>query len=146
MEGRGWVNRSVLNDESKNTLFAVQDNGSRFRSSQDSDNWQRLEFLVPRGFASITATKDRLYVVARNAEFLLKKRRRDNEVGGYFAQLTWGIRGKILRQQMLGKNRMENQSIVAAGETVIAMEQGMVRHRWWRYMDATTRWISSNVF
>ena len=113
------------------TLFAGTDTGL-YRLSADS--WERLKFPVPSigRVRSVAVTKDRLYVVAELAEEIQDPRQvsqgqlrtwwmfRSTDLGESWKDITptnaWPIKGFA-----------PHVKLVAAGETLLAMERGMVR-------------------
>ena len=132
-KGNTWKD---INDEfpqEPDAIVAVQDTVFAVAGSKiyrrDSDNWQSLEFLIPRSFASITATKDRLYVIARNAEFIAEEASEGQRSWWLFCSTDLGNSWKNITPTHVWKTIEWKTSIrlVAAGETVMAIEQGMVR-------------------
>ena len=118
--------RSIINIQ--DTLFAGTNNGL-YRLSADS--WQHVEFPVAVGrIRSVAATEKKLYVVAEMADTDPRKVSRGQ-------QRSWSI----FRSTDLGnswtditptnawppKGRPPFVKLVAAGDTLLAMEQGMVR-------------------
>ena len=120
--------------EIQNTLFAGTDNGC-YRYS--GDGWKRLEFPVPiEEVVSTASTEGKLYVVARLDWKVSKELKR-----------TWGI----FRSTDLGDSWKDitptnawhlngnspNITLIAVGETLIAMEYGMIRS-----IDGGDTWLS----
>ena len=115
----------------QNTLFAGTDTGLyRF----DANDWERLKFPVPdiKEIISIAGTKDRLYVVVE-----LDRNMRDPRQVSRGQQRTWWM----FRSMNLGdsweditptnawpvKGFPPHIKLIADGETLLAMEKGMVR-------------------
>ena len=133
--GKTWqaINDGLMGDiraivNIQDTLFAGTNNGL-YRLSADS--WQRVEFPVSVGRIRSTAvTEERLYVVAGMADTDPRKVSRGE-------QRTWSI----FRSTDLGnswdditptnawavKGWPPFVKLIAAGDTLLAMEQGMVR-------------------
>ncbi|MDE0634959.1 MAG: sigma-70 family RNA polymerase sigma factor [Candidatus Poribacteria bacterium] len=124
--------------EIQNTLFAGTPNGC-YRYSGDS--WKRLEFPVPiQRVVSTASTDGKLYVVAGWGWAVSKELKR-----------TWGI----FRSTDLGDSWQDitptnswhlnghppNITLIAAGETLLAMEQGMVRS-----IDGGDTWLSPQAY
>ena len=115
----------------QNTLFAGTDTGL-YRL--DANDWERLKFPVPdiREIISIAGTKDRLYVVAELNRDMQDPRRvsrgqqrtwwmfRSMDLGDSWEDITptnaWPVKGfpPLIK-------------LIAEGETLLAMEKGMVR-------------------
>ena len=133
-KGKTWKNLKNELTSEPNSVIVVQDtvfvlaNAGFYR--WNSDNWQRLELPIPKGITSITTTKDRLYAIAINYNFDPDKTPegergwwifRSTDLGNSWKNITpthvWNARGGWSMDIRL----------VAAGETLIVMEQGMVR-------------------
>ena len=112
----------------QNTLFAATHVGLYRRNA---GSWQRLEFPIPKVTLpySVTATKERLYVMATVEvdpwEASEGRRRtwwlfRSTDYGNSWEDITptdaWSVKG-----------RPPELTLVAAGETLLIMERGMVR-------------------
>ena len=123
--GMGTI-RSIISIQ--NTLFAGTNNGL-YRLSADS--WQHVEFPVAVGrIRSVAATETKLYVVAEMADTDPRKVSRGQ-------QRSWSI----FRSTDLGNSWTDITptnawppkglppfvKLIAAGDTLLAMEQGMVR-------------------
>ena len=135
-KGKTWKN---INDEFPNkpnyivtaqdTVFVLTGNIYRWNSG----SWQRLaEFPVPQAKScfSITATKDKLYAFAINAHFDPGKAA-DGERGWWiFRSTDLGNSWKDITPTHVWKSRagwLINIKLVAAGDTLLAIEQGIVR-------------------
>ena len=116
--------------EVKNTLFAGTDNGF-YR--MDTDGWKRMEFPEPIDWIpSVATTEGRLYVVAAvNLDVVHPEKVsrglergwwifRSSDLGNSWKDITptnaWTIKGFI-----------PEAKLIAAGETLLLMERGMVR-------------------
>ena len=113
----------------QNTLFAGTDNGL-YRLKDD--NWQRLEFPVSVGrIHSVAVTKEKLYVVAKMSREVFDPEKasrlerdwrifRSSNLGNSWTDITptnaWSVKGSSIFFKL-----------IAAGETLLAMEEGMVR-------------------
>ena len=113
-------------------LFTVTDTGL-YRLSTDADNWERLEFPAPtRDFLSVTAAEGKLYVAAQFSwERTSSRQVRQGQARGWW----------IFRSTDLGDSWDDitptnawpvngwppGIELIAAGETLLAMEDGMVR-------------------
>ena len=114
----------------ENTLFAGTSNGF-YRL--DADSWKRLKFPVPiEQVTSVASTQDRVYVlaslrwdVAPVQEVSAGLRRgwgifRSSDLGNSWEDITptnaWTVKGFI-----------PEAKLIAAGETLLLMERGMVR-------------------
>ncbi len=140
-KGKTWKNisdglmgrmRSLF--EIQNTIFAGTDNGC-YRYS--GDGWQRLKFPVTIGRVVSTAATDRkLYVAAwldRKVSQKLKRTWgifRSTDLGDSWKDITptnaWHINDNFL-----------NIKLIAVGDTLLAMERGMVRS-----IDGGDTWLS----
>ncbi len=124
--------------EIQNTLFAGTPNGC-YRYSGDS--WKRLEFPVPiQRVVSTASTDGKLYVVAGLGWAVSKELKR-----------TWGI----FRSTDLGDSWQDitptnswhlnghppNITLIAAGQTLLAMERGMLRS-----IDSGDTWLSPQAY
>ena len=138
-KGKTWNNMkdelpsSDLN--SSNSIVEVQDTVFILSGEQlyrwNKDKWIRLEFPIPKASAcfSITATKDRLYAAAMNPEVhpdLDAGERswwlfRSTDLGNSWENITPTHVWKERVGWLMGIN------LYAAGETLLAIEQGMVR-------------------
>ena len=107
--------------EIQGTLFAMTSHGLyRFKD----DNWQRLEFPVfVRDIESVAVTEEKLYVAVLFHGNVQKRRWgifRSTDLGDTWDDITptnaWPEKGQS-----------PNITLVAAGETLLAMERGMVR-------------------
>ena len=127
-EAMGYISSLVA---IQNTLFAGTDTGLyRF----DANDWERLKFPVPdiKEIISIADTKDRLYVVVE-----LDRNMQDPRQISRGQQRTWWM----FRSMDLGdsweditptnawpvKGFPPHIKLIADGETLLAMENGMVR-------------------
>ena len=138
-KGKTWKNmkdelpRSDLN--SSNSIVEVQ--GTVFILSGEQlyrwnkDKWIRLEFPIPKASAcfSITATKDRLYAAAMNPEAHPNLDTRERS-WWLFRSTDLGNSWKNITPTHVWKERvgwLMGLNLYAAGETLLAIEQGMVR-------------------
>ncbi len=125
MGDMGYI-RSIVNIQ--DTLFAGTSNGL-YRLSADS--WQRVAFPVSVGrIRSAAATEEKLYVVAEMADTDPRKVSRglqrawsifrSTDLGSSWDDITptnaWAVKGWP-----------PSIKLIAAGDTLLAMEQGMVR-------------------
>ena len=122
IEGMGDI-RSIINIQ--NTLFAGTRNGL-YRLSTES--WERVEFPISVGrIRSAAATEDKLYVVADADPRIIPRGQqrtwsifRSTDLGNSWEDITptnaWPVTG-----------RPPFLKLIAAGDTLLAMEQGMVR-------------------
>ena len=116
--------------EVKNTLFAGTDNGF-YRL--DADGWKRMKFPEPIDWIpSVAANRDRVYVLAELSRFRLNP---DKVARGH--ERGWGVFGT----SNLGNSWLDitpinawavngiipEAKLIAAGETLLLMERGMVR-------------------
>ena len=124
----------------KNTVFAAAGIGFYRRSI---DNWERLEFPIPEKVyvTSVASTENRLYVVAKLGPDIDVQAATDGK------QRTWWI----FRSTDMGnsweditpenawpvKGWPPNITLIAAGETLLAMEDGMICS-----MDSGDTWMS----
>ena len=130
----GLMGRTKSLFEVQNTIFAGTNNGC-YRYS--GDGWKRLKFPVTIGDVISTAATDRkLYVAARLDSKVSQKLKR-----------TWGI----FRSTDLGDSWQDitptnawhinvdspNMRLIAVGETLLAMGEGMVRS-----IDGGDTWLS----
>ncbi|MDE0635292.1 MAG: sigma-70 family RNA polymerase sigma factor [Candidatus Poribacteria bacterium] len=114
----------------QNTLFAGTSNGL-YRYSDDG--WKRLEFpMSVEGIQSVAATEDKFYVLAGFSWDVLDPRKVSRGL-----QRSWGI----FRSSDLGnsweditptnawavKDFIAGAKLIAAGDTLLVMEKGMVR-------------------
>ena len=135
-KGKTWKN---INDEfpsepnyivtAQDTVFALAGNVYRWNSG----SWQRLaEFPVPQAKScfSITATKDKLYAFAVNAYFDPDKAAEGERGWWIFRSTDLGNSWKDITPTHVWNAREGwriNIKLIAAGETLFALEQGMVR-------------------
>ena len=124
----GYINSLVT---TQNTLFAGTDTGLyRF----NADGWERLKFPVPdiQKIISVAVTKDRLYVTVgldrnmQNPQQISRGQQRtwwmfrSTDLGDSWEDITptnaWPVKGFP-----------PHIKLIAAGETLLAMERGMVR-------------------
>ena len=135
-KGKTWkaVQDGLIGDISsivkiQNTLFAGTDNGL-YRLKDD--NWQRLEFPVSVGrIHSVAVTEEKLYVAARMSREVFDPEKvsrleenwrifRSSNLGNSWTDITptnaWSVKGSSIFFKL-----------IAAGETLLAMEEGMVR-------------------
>ena len=133
-EGITWKNMKDELSSEPNSVVVVQDtvfvlaNAGFYR--WNSDSWQRLEFPIPKGITSITATKDRLYAIAINYNFDPDKAAEGERGWWIFRSTDLGNSWKDITPTHVWKERvgwLMGINVYAAGETLIAMEQGMVR-------------------
>ncbi len=122
IEGMGDI-RSIINIQ--DTLFAGTRNGL-YRLSTES--WERVEFPISVGrIRSAAATEDKLYVVADADPRIIPRGQqrawsifRSTDLGNSWEDITptnaWPVTG-----------RPPFLKLIAAGDTLLAMEQGMVR-------------------
>ena len=135
-KGKTWKDISNEYPGKLQSLVTIQDKMFAITNSGlyrwNSDSWQRLEFPVPEATDIITtaATKDRLYVMAEFTAF-------DPEAASKGLQRTWWI----FRSTDLGNSWKDitptnawslegwplGIRLVAAGDTLLVMERGMVR-------------------
>ena len=135
-KGKTWKDISNEYPGELQSLVTIQDKMFAITNSGlyrwNSDSWQRLEFPVPEATGIITtaATKDRLYVMAEFTDF-------DPEAASKGQQRTWWI----FRSTDLGNSWKDitptnawslegwplGIRLVAAGDTLLVMERGMVR-------------------
>ena len=128
--GQGLTGRIWALVEVQNTLFAGTDNGF-YRL--DADNWKRLKFPVPIGYVtSIASTQEQLYILAELSGDVAHPRDvskglqrgwgifRSSDLGNSWKDITptnaWTVKGFI-----------PEAKLIAAGETLLLMERGMVR-------------------
>ncbi|MCY4401290.1 MAG: sigma-70 family RNA polymerase sigma factor [Candidatus Poribacteria bacterium] len=150
-EGKTWMN---INDEfptEPNSIVAVQDTvftlaGSIYR--WDSDSWKRLaEFPVPeaRNCYSITATDNQLYAFVKNHSYDPENSSETLQRGWWiFRSTDLGNSWKDITPTHVWKSRagwLVDIRIVAAGDTLMAIEQGMVRSA-----DAGDTWMPLQGF
>ena len=135
-KGKTWKN---INDEfpnKPNYIVTVQDTvfalaGNVYR--RNAGSWQRLaEFPVPQAKScfSITATKDKLYAFAINAHFDPNKAAEGERGWWIFRSTDLGNSWKDITPTHVWKSRVGwliNIRLVAAGDTLLAIEQGIVR-------------------
>ena len=136
-KGKTWKN---INDEfptEPNSIVTVQDTvfalaGSIYR--WDSGSWQRLaEFPVPeaRNCYSITGTNNQLYAFVINHRYDPDNSSEKLQRGWWiFRSKDLGNSWKDITPKHIWKSRagwLINIRIIAAGDTLIAIEQGMVR-------------------
>jgi RNA polymerase sigma factor (sigma-70 family) len=133
-KGKTWKNMKEELSSEPNSVVVVQDtvfvltNAGFYR--WNSDSWQRLEFPIPKGITSITATKDRLYAIAINYNFDPDKAAEGERGWWIFRSTDLGNSWKDITPTHVWKERvgwLMGINLYAAGETLIAMEQGMVR-------------------
>ena len=135
-KGKTWKN---INDEfpsEPNYIVTVQDTvfalaGHVYR--WNSGSWQRLaEFPVPQAKScfSITATKDKLYAFAINARFDPNKAAEGERGWWIFRSTDLGNSWIDITPTHVWKSRVGwliDIRLVAAGDTLLAIEQGIVR-------------------
>ena len=132
-KGKTWKDISNEYPGELQSLVTIQDKMFAITNSGlyrwNSDIWQRLEFPVPEAtdITTAAATKDRLYVMAEftDPEAALKGRQRtwwifrSTDLGNSWKDITptnaWSLEGLPLSIRL-----------VAAGDTLLAMERGMV--------------------
>ena len=148
--GKTWhaINDGLMGEittivKNQNTLFAGTDNGF-YRLK--NDNWQRLKFPVSVGkIRSVASTGKKLYVMAELSEHQLDPRKvsrglqrawwifRSTDMGNSWTDVTptdaWPVKGwpPFIK-------------LVAAGDTLLAMEKGMVRST-----DSGDTWMTTQV-
>ena len=137
-EAMGYINSLVA---IQNTLFAGTDTGLyRF----DADGWERLKFPVPdiREIISVAGTKDRLYVVVE----LDRNMRNPRQVSRGQQRTWWMFRSMDLGDSWEDitptnawpvKGFPPHIKLIANGETLLAMEKGMVRS-----LDGGNTWMA----
>ena len=132
--GKTWKNMKDELPNEPDSIVVVQ--GKVFVSTGaelyrwNSGSWQRLEFPILKTFTSITATKDRLYVTAVNYNFDPDKAAEGERGWWIFRSNDLGNSWKDITPTHVWKERvgwLMGINLYAAGETLIAMEQGMVR-------------------
>ena len=136
-KGKTWKN---INDEfltAPNSVVTVQDTvfalaGSIYR--WDSGSWQRLaEFPVPeaRNCYSITGTNNQLYAFVINHRYDPDNSSEKLQRGWWiFRSKDLGNSWKDITPKHVWKSRagwLINVRLIAAGDTLMAIEQGMVR-------------------
>ncbi|MDE0085019.1 MAG: sigma-70 family RNA polymerase sigma factor [Candidatus Poribacteria bacterium] len=135
-KGKTWKN---INDEfpsEPNSIVTVQDTvfalaGKIYR--WNSGSWQRLaEFPVPQAKScfSITATKDKLYAFTINSAFDPNEAAEGERSWWIFRSTDLGNSWKDITPTHVWKSRVGwliNITLFAAGDTLLAIEQGMVR-------------------
>ncbi|MDE0481922.1 MAG: sigma-70 family RNA polymerase sigma factor [Candidatus Poribacteria bacterium] len=135
-KGKTWKN---INDEfssEPNSIVTVQDTvfalaGNIYR--WNSGSWQRLaEFPVPQAKScfSITATKDKLYAFTINSDFDPNNAAEGERGWWIFRSTDMGNSWKDISPTHVWKSRVGwliDIRLVAAGETLLAIEQGIVR-------------------
>ncbi len=135
-KGKTWKNINEEFSTEPNSIVSIQDTvfalaGSIYR--WDSGSWHRLaEFPVPeaRSCYSITATNDKLYAFAVNRTLDPDKVSDRQRAWWIFRSTDMGNSWKNITPTHVWKSRVGwrvNIRIVAAGDTLMAMEQGMVR-------------------
>ena len=132
-KGKTWKNMKDELPNEPSSVVVVQDTvfvlaGDIYR--WNSGSWQRLEFPIPKGITSITATKDRLYAIAINYNFDPDKAAEGERGWWIFRSTDLGNSWKDITPTHVWKERvgwLMGINVYAAGETLIAMEQGMVR-------------------
>ncbi len=135
-KGKTWKNINEEFSTEPNSIVSIQDTvfalaGSIYR--WDSGSWQRLaEFPVPeaRSCYSISATNDKLYAFAVNRTLDPDKVSDRQRAWWIFRSTDLGNSWKNITPTHVWKSRVGwrvNIRIVAAGDTLMAMEQGMVR-------------------
>lgn len=113
----------------QDTVFALVGNIYRWNSG----SWQRLaEFPVPQAKScfSITATKDKLYAFTINSAFDPNKAAEGERGWWIFRSTDMGNSWKDITPTHVWKSRVGwliNIRLVAAGDTLLAIEQGIVR-------------------
>ncbi len=134
-KGKTWKNMNDELSEGPHYIVAIQDTVFAVTGAKiyrwDSDNWQRLELTIQEGtIVSITATKDRFYIAAINRNFIDEETSEGQRSWWIFRSTDLGNSWKNITPTHVWKaleGWKTNIRLVAAGETLMAMEQGMVR-------------------
>ena len=137
-KGKTWKNINEEFPTKPYSIVSVQDTVFTAAGSKiyrwDSGNWQRLvEFPVPEAsnLYSITATNNKLYAFVINHRYDPDKLSEELQRGWWiFRSTDLGNSWENITPTHVWKSRVGwliNIRLVAAGETLIAMEQGMVR-------------------
>ena len=91
---------------------------------------KRLELPITKSITSITSTKDRLYVVAIDSKFIAEEALEGQRGWWIFRSTDLGNSWKNITPTHVWKaleGWRTNIRLVAAGETLMAIEKGMVR-------------------
>ncbi len=134
--GKTWKNINKEFPTELNSIVSVQDTvfalaGSIYR--WDSDSWQRLaKFPVPEATNcySITATNNKLYAFVINHRYDPDKAAEGERGWWIFRSTDLGNSWKNITPTHVWKERigwLMDINLYAAGETLLAVEQGMVR-------------------
>ncbi len=133
-KGKTWKNIKNELPSEPNSVVVVQDTvfvlagGGLYR--WNSGSWQRLEHPIPKSITSITATKDRLYVIAINHNFDPDKASEGERGWWIFRSTDMGNSWKNITPTHVWQERVGwliGVNLYAAGETLLAIGQGMVR-------------------
>ena len=135
-KGKTWKNMKDEFPSEPNYIVTAQDTvfalaGNIYR--RNSNSWQRLaEFPVPQAKScfSITATQDKLYAFAINAHFDPDKAAEGERGWWIFRSTDLGNSWKDVTPTHVWKSRVGwliNIKLVATGDTLLAIEQGIVR-------------------
>ena len=135
-KGKTWKDMSGEFPSEPNSIVTVQDTvfalaGNIYR--WNSGSWQRLaEFPVPQAKScfSITATKDKLYAFATNTHFDPGEAAEGERSWWIFRSTDLGNSWKNITPTHVWQERVGwliSINLYAAGETLLAIGQGMVR-------------------
>ena len=135
-EGMTWMNIDAEFPSEPDSIFVVQDHviafagGNLYRLSNGSWKLIPLEFPIPSSCFSITTTKDRIYALTINARLDPNDTPKGQRSWWIFRSDDLGNSWKNITPTHVWKERvgwLMTIRLVAAGETLMAMEQGMVR-------------------
>ena len=134
-KGMTWMN---IDDEfpfEPDSIFVVQDQAIVFAGGDlyrwTNDTWKHipLEFPIASSCFSITTTKDRIYALTINSRFEPNDTPKGQRSWWIFRSDDLGNSWKNITPTQVWKERvgwLMTIRLVAAGETLMAMEQGMV--------------------
>ena len=135
-EGMTWMNIDAEFPSEPDSIFVVQDNvivfagGDLYRLSNGSWKHIPLEFPIPSSCFSITTTKDRIYALTINSRLDPNETPKEQRSWWIFRSDDLGNSWKNITPTHVWKERvgwLMAIRLIAAGETLMAMKQGMVR-------------------